>query len=138
MNASNRWIMCRGDGFLREAHSYEYDNNGNILYVNTSRVKPDMTVQPDTVQRAREERFRWDEENRLTALSQNGYVSHYWYDANGERTVKMHGGNQAVFVNNRQDAPVGRGASRAVREEIQRPGIVCHEATHARRARLEP
>ncbi len=36
MNASNRWIMCRGDGFLREAHSYEYDNNGNILYVNTS------------------------------------------------------------------------------------------------------
>ena len=31
MNASNRWIMCRGDGFLREAHSYEYDNNGSIV-----------------------------------------------------------------------------------------------------------
>ena len=44
-----------------------------------------MTVQPDTVQRAREEHFRWDEENRLAALSQNGYVSHYWYDADGER-----------------------------------------------------
>jgi len=44
-----------------------------------------MTVHSDTVQRAREERFRWDEENRLTALSQNGYVSHYWYDADGER-----------------------------------------------------
>ena len=56
---------------IREAHSYEYDNNGNIVYVNTSRVKPDMTTQPDTVQRAREELFRWDEENRLTALSQN-------------------------------------------------------------------
>ncbi len=63
---------------IREAHSYEYDNNGNILYVNTLRLKPDMTTQPDTVQRGREERFRWDEENRLTALSQNGYVSHYW------------------------------------------------------------
>ena len=70
---------------IREAHSYEYDNNGNIVYVNTSRVKPDMTTQPDTVQRTREERFRWDEENRLTALSQNGYVSHYWYDVDGER-----------------------------------------------------
>ena len=91
---------------IREAHSYEYDNNGNILYVNTSRKKPDMIAQTDTVQRAREERFRWDEENRLTALSQNGYVSHYWYDADGERTVKMHGGNMAVFVNSRQD---GRG-----------------------------
>ena len=55
----------------REAHSYEYDNNGNIVYVNTSRLKPDMTTQSDTVQRGREERFRWDEENRLTALSQN-------------------------------------------------------------------
>ena len=70
---------------IREAHSYEYDNNGNIVYVNTERLKPDMTVQPDTVQRAREEHFRWDEENRLAALSQNGYVSHYWYDAVGER-----------------------------------------------------
>ena len=37
-----------------------------------------MTAQPDTVQRTREEKFRWDEENRLTALSQNGYVSHYY------------------------------------------------------------
>ena len=44
-----------------------------------------MTVQFDTVQRAREEHFRWDEENRLAVLSQNGYVSHYWYDADGER-----------------------------------------------------
>ena len=78
---------------IREANSYEYDNNGNILYVNTLRLKPDMTAQPDTVQRTREEKFRWDEENRLTALSQNGYVSHYWYDADGERTIKMHGGN---------------------------------------------
>ena len=77
---------------IRKAHSYEYDNNGNIFYVNTERLKPDMTVQPDTVQRAREEHLRWDEENRLAALSQNGYVSHYWYDADGERdkrTVPM-------------------------------------------------
>ena len=87
----------------REAHSYEYDNNGNILYVNILRLKPDMTAQSDTVQRTREEKFRWDEENRLTALSQNGYVSHYWYDADGERTVKMHGGSMAVFVNSVRD-----------------------------------
>ena len=88
---------------IPEAHSYEYDNNGNILYVNTLRLKPDMTAQPDTVQRTREEKFRWDEENRLTALTQNGYVSHYWYDADGERTVKMHGGSMAMFVNSVRD-----------------------------------
>ena len=97
--------LTAGDS-IREAHSYEYDNNGNIVYVNTSRVKPDMTAQPDTVQRSREERFRWDEENRLTALSQNGYVSNYWYDANGDRVIKEHGENMAVFVNSRQDGCV--------------------------------
>ena len=48
--------LTAGDS-IREAHSYEYGNNGNIVYVNTSRVKPDMTTQPDTVQRARDKRL---------------------------------------------------------------------------------
>ena len=92
--------------YILMSHSYEYDNNGNILYVNTLRLKPDMTAQPDTVQRTREEKFRWDEDNRLTALSQNGYVSNYWYDANGDRVIKEHGSNMVVFVNSRQDGCV--------------------------------
>ena len=100
----------------REAHSYEYDNNGNILYINTLRLKPDMTAQPDTVQRTREEKFRWDEENRLTALSQNGYVSHYWYDADGDRTVKMHGGSMAVFVNSERDGVYADSDNKNIRE----------------------
>ena len=41
----------------------------------------------------------WDEENRLLALSDNGFVSNYWYDAAGERTVKESGGGQGVSVN---------------------------------------
>ena len=41
----------------------------------------------------------WDEENRLMAISQDGYVSNYWYDGDGERMIKEHGGNHAVFVN---------------------------------------
>ena len=47
--------LTAGDS-IREAHSYEYDNNGNIVYVNTKRLKPDMTAQPDTVQHARDKR----------------------------------------------------------------------------------
>ena len=43
--------------YILMSHSYEYDNNGNILYVNTLRLKPDMTAQPDTVQRTREEKI---------------------------------------------------------------------------------
>ncbi len=83
-----------------EKHYYEYDPNGNILRVRTSRRMADK----DYRELAHEERFRWDEENRLMAIAQDGYVSNYWYDADGERVIKEHGGNQAVFVNSLQDS----------------------------------
>ena len=79
----------------RERHFYEYDRNGNITHVTTSRRREDRAY----IDCTREEKFRWDEENRLLAISQNGYVSNYWYDADGERVVKEHGVNGAVFVN---------------------------------------
>ncbi|MBQ9637267.1 MAG: hypothetical protein IJV36_05155, partial [Prevotella sp.] len=41
----------------------------------------------------------WDEENRLMAVNENGYVSNYFYDADGQRTVKEHGGSEGVYVN---------------------------------------
>ena len=94
------------DDAVVENHCYEYDNNGNIIYVNTSRTMPDVGFQSGEVEKMREERFRWDEENRLLAVSQNGYVSQYWYDADGERVVKEHGANQAVFVNSEEDGTV--------------------------------
>ena len=46
----------------------------------------------------------WDEENRLLAVSDNGFVSNYWYDASGERTVKESGDNEGVNVNGIQSA----------------------------------
>ena len=47
----------------------------------------------------------WDGLNRLRAISEDGYVSLYWYDAGGNRTVKEHGGGEAVWVNS---APAGQ------------------------------
>ena len=41
----------------------------------------------------------WDEENRLLGVSDNGFVSQYWYDAAGERTVKESFDNEGVYVN---------------------------------------
>ena len=84
----------------REHHFYEYDRNGNITHVSTSRMREDRAYRDLT----HEEKFRWDEENRLLAISQNGYVSSYWYDADGERVVKEHGVNGAVFVNSARGA----------------------------------
>ena len=38
-------------------------------------------------------------ENRLLAVDDNGFVSNYWYDADGERTVKTSGESDQVYVN---------------------------------------
>ena len=46
-----------------------------------------------------ERKLIWDEENRLLAVDDNGFVSNYWYDADGERTVKTSGESDQVFVN---------------------------------------
>ena len=44
-------------------------------------------------------KLRWDEENRLTASDDNGFVTNYWYDADGERTVKTSGEGEQLYVN---------------------------------------
>ena len=72
-----------------------YDRNGNLTYESTARKKADGHYEPAGMER----KLLWDEENRLTALSENGYVSAYVYDADGERTVKMHGGGSASYRN---------------------------------------
>ncbi len=80
---------------INNGHKYEYDANGNLVYINTSRVKRDGKED----EKASEQKFKWDEENRLLAVHENGFVSNYWYDADGERTVKTSGENEAIYVN---------------------------------------
>jgi len=55
---------------------------GNLAYINTRHVKRDGI-----------------EENRLLASDDYGLVKNYWYDADGERVVKQHGGNRGLYVN---------------------------------------
>ena len=80
---------------INNGHKYTYDLNGNLVYINTSRVKKDGKEDEKTT----EQKYRWDEENRLLAADENGFVSNYWYDADGERTVKTSGENEAIYVN---------------------------------------
>ena len=76
-------------------HAYEYDANGNLVYVNTSRTKKDGIADEKTAER----KLKWDEENRLLSSDDNGFVTNYWYDADGERTVKTSGESDQVYVN---------------------------------------
>ena len=81
---------------MREARQgYGYDKNGNLIYVNTGRMMNDGHNETGTGER----KLIWDEENRLLAVDDNGFVSNYWYDADGERTVKTSGESDQVYVN---------------------------------------
>ncbi len=74
--------------------NYSYDANGNLLCVITGTKNTDGSLIKNN-----ERKLLWDEENRLLALSDNGFVSNYWYDAAGERTVKESGDGEGVSVN---------------------------------------
>ncbi len=73
-------------------------------------------------EQAVEKKYRWDEENRLLGSDENGFVANYWYDADGERTVKSSGEGEQIYVN-----------CRASREQSQaclsfakaQPTIIC-------------
>ena len=80
---------------IENGHIYQYDKNGNLIYVNTNRVMTDGHRDNSVGER----KLIWDEENRLLAVDDNGFVSNYWYDADGERTVKTSGESDQVYVN---------------------------------------
>ncbi len=80
---------------IENGHVYSYDKNGNLVYVNTSRMMKDGHRDNSVGER----KLIWDEENRLLSVDDNGFVSNYWYDADGERTVKTSGESDQVYVN---------------------------------------
>ena len=80
---------------IENGHTYQYDKNGNLIYVNTNRVMSDGHRDNSVGER----KLIWDEENRLLSVDDNGFVSNYWYDADGERTVKTSGESDQVYVN---------------------------------------
>ncbi|WP_415582022.1 SpvB/TcaC N-terminal domain-containing protein [Flavobacterium longum] len=59
---------------------FDYDKNGNNNYRGMGN-KSQLGVS--------ERKIIWDQENRVRAVSNDGYVSSYTYDAAGARTIKM-------------------------------------------------
>ena len=51
--------------------------NGNLAYESVARKRLDDSSTPKISER----KLLWDGDNRLRALSDDGYVSLYWYDA---------------------------------------------------------
>jgi len=83
---------------VNKVEQFSYDANGNLLSITTG------TKSGAKLSTTNSRKMLWDEENRLLAVSDNGFVSNYWYDASGERTVKESGDNEGVTVNGLQSA----------------------------------
>jgi len=64
--------------------SISYDKNGNPI-----------VLESDTLFRY----MVWDEENRLTCLTDDSYRSIYTYNHAGERVVKSHGPTESAYIN---------------------------------------
>ena len=82
---------------FRSVHLYDFDANGNQILAAVNPTDDSMCVSDTAGQKVRQ--MLWDEENRLLAINDNGFVSNYFYDASGERTVKLSAPDLAVYVN---------------------------------------
>ena len=69
-----------------------YDANGNLTHIEAYSGE-------DASLPTGERKFIWDEENRLRSIKDDSYVSHYLYDAQGNRVVKTSGGSENVYLN---------------------------------------
>ena len=87
---------------INNGHKYTYDANGYLAYINTSRVKRDGKEDD----KASEQKYRWDEENRLLAADENYSIKREQsqtclsYPDHPESNVKYHYG-RATSSNNR-------------------------------------
>ena len=66
--------------------TFTYDANGNQLGWQSTQNNNHRTIE-------------WDEENRITTISDNGQTSYYVYDAGGERTLKKGAQGETFYVN---------------------------------------
>ena len=91
-------VMVEGD-VIHDVCRFSYDYNGNMTGIVTDRPAADG----HTERRIAERKLLWDEENRLRAVDDNGFISCYFYDHTGRRTIKLTGGGRHTYVNGAAD-----------------------------------
>lgn len=79
-------ISSLSNGITGETFGFEYDPAGNIVANDEKGLQSLRQIQ-------------WTEESRISAIKSFGNVSHYIYDANGERSLKMHSNSLGISIN---------------------------------------
>ncbi len=87
-------------------HTYNYDANGNITQIEQEMKDTNNGGNTKEVQTKRG--IVWQEGNMMRALSDDNVVTHFVYDANGERVLKLSESYHRIYVNSELSAdPVG-------------------------------
>lgn len=91
------------EGTDHPATLFAYDSNGNRVSLVETMADEDETL--DSIMDrggSSVKMMSYDDDNRMQAMSDNGYITTYWYDVTGNRSLVMQGGQQAVYVNSQQ------------------------------------
>ena len=75
---------------------YSFDNNGNQTETVSHKWNEDGS---EDLNNLSNRHLLWDMDNHLISINDNDYVSHYFYDLSGDRTVKMSAGKEDIFIN---------------------------------------
>ena len=126
-DANYRTVSEPGSGDYSDRHTYTYDRNGNLTGVFTDRA----TLGLGKSRRASERRLAWDCENRLTAVCDNGYVSAYLYDADGERVFKASGDATHMYVD-AAEAPGAETDTRSFTLYVSPYLVVCEDGRYTK------
>lgn len=88
--------QTKANGTYNNAYAYQATGPHQPSKIGTDTCRYDLNG--NLLQRGGRQYF-WDEENRLAVAIQDGKLSQYTYDADGERAVKSSGGIRGIWVN---------------------------------------
>jgi len=97
----NKWIEQKGT-----TYDYAYSHNAMQPHAPTKIGNRTFTYDANGNQLGWEDTqnnntrvMEWDEENRISTITDNGHTSYYVYDASGERTLKRTSQGETFYVN---------------------------------------
>lgn len=87
------------DQYYKENNQYQvgYDEKGNSVSFN----KTDLDTKRENIN---QRKVLYDEENRISAISHNGFLSNYLYDDKGNRAIKLSMQTDNVYLNGQLSA----------------------------------
>lgn len=108
-NQNHERLPYEGDSWIEQkgtTYDWTYDHEAKQPHAPTKIGNRTFTYDAngnqtgwENTQNATNRVIRWDEENRISTITDNGHTSYYVYDAGGERSLKRTAQGETFYVN---------------------------------------